>query len=59
MENKRIWFIVEHGGAKLSEYIHFACRLGSKINILTGSCGGLKKGLNDIFKTGIELCLDK
>jgi purine-nucleoside phosphorylase len=45
--NKRIWFIVEYGGARLSEFIHLACMLGSKVNILTGSCGGLKKGLDE------------
>lgn len=45
--NKRIWFVVEYGGARLSEFIHFACMLGSKINILTGSCGALKKGLDE------------
>lgn len=46
VENKRIWFIVEYGGARLSEFIHFACMLGSKTNILIGSCGALKKGLD-------------
>jgi purine-nucleoside phosphorylase len=45
--NKRIWFIVEYGGARLSEFVHFASMLGSKVNILTGSCGGLKKGLDE------------
>jgi purine-nucleoside phosphorylase len=45
--NKRIWFIVEYGGARLSEFIHLACMLGSKVNILTGSCGALKKGLDE------------
>jgi purine-nucleoside phosphorylase len=43
---KRIWFIVEYGGARLSEFTHFASMLGSKRNILLGSCGGLKKGLD-------------
>ena len=45
--NKRIWFIVEYGGARLSEFVHIASMLGSKANILTGSCGGLKKGLDE------------
>ncbi len=43
---KRIWFFVEYGGARLSEFVHFACMLGSKKNILLGYCGGLKKGLD-------------
>lgn len=47
VRNKRIWFIVEYGGAKLSEFVHIASMLGSKTNILTGSCGGLKKGLDE------------
>lgn len=44
---KRIWFIPEYGGARLSEFIHFGSMLGSKVNILIGSCGTLKKGLNE------------
>jgi purine-nucleoside phosphorylase len=45
---KRIWFFIEYGGAKMSEYVHFASMFGSKINILTGSCGALKKGLDPL-----------
>jgi len=45
--NKRIWFIPEYGGARLSEFIHFGCMFGSKLNILIGSCGTLKKGLDE------------
>jgi purine-nucleoside phosphorylase len=48
LDGKRIWFIVEYGGARLSEFVHFASMLGSKINVLVGSCGTLKKGLNPL-----------
>jgi len=44
--NKRIWFDVPYGGAMLSEYLHIACLLGSKKNILVGSCGGLSPKIN-------------
>jgi purine-nucleoside phosphorylase len=47
INKKRIWFCVEYGGARLSEFIHFACMLGSKRNILIGTCGGLKKGIGN------------
>ncbi len=46
--NKRIWFDVVYGAAYLSELLHVACMLGSKKNILLGSCGGLRKDM----KTG-------
>lgn len=45
-KNKRIWFCVEYGGARLSEYVHFASMLGSKCNIQMGSCGGLQKDVH-------------
>lgn len=47
INGKRIWFIVEYGGVRLSEFLHLACMFGSKKNILVGCCGGLKKGLNE------------
>jgi purine-nucleoside phosphorylase len=40
-----LWFAIGYGGAWLSEYLHWACMFGSKINILLGSCGGLKTGM--------------
>ncbi|MEI8339885.1 MAG: hypothetical protein WCF94_04470 [bacterium] len=43
IKNKKYWFAVTYGGAKLSEYLHLACLFGSKKNILVGSCGGLNK----------------
>ena len=44
VNNKTYWFTVAYGGVLLSEYLHLACLFGSKMNILLGSCGGLKKG---------------
>jgi len=41
IEGKRIWFDSSYGGAYMSEVLHLACLLGSKKNILVGSCGGL------------------
>ena len=38
---KNYWFDVSYGGARLCEYIHLACLLGSRNNILLGTCGGL------------------
>ena len=43
---KRIWFDVVYGTAYLGELIHVASMLGSKANILLGSCGALLKSLN-------------
>ena len=43
--DKRVWFAIGYGGAWLSEYLHWACLFGSKCNILLGSCGGLKPGM--------------
>lgn len=43
--DKTIWFVIAYGGSWLSEYLHWACLFGSKKNILLGSCGGLKKGI--------------
>lgn len=40
---KKIWYDTSYGGAYLSEVLHLACLLGSKKNILLGSCGGLSK----------------
>lgn len=48
INNKKYWFVVEYGGATLSEYLHLACLFGSKINIHIGSCGGLNPNLNSL-----------
>ena len=39
--NKTIWFDTCYGGAYTSELVHVASLLGSKKNLLIGSCGGL------------------
>jgi purine-nucleoside phosphorylase len=44
VNDKNYWFVTAYGGATLSEYLHLACLFGSKINMLLGSCGGLKSG---------------
>lgn len=44
--HKRIWFDVVYGAAYLSEIAHLACLLGSKANILLGTCGALREDLN-------------
>lgn len=44
IEGKNYWFDIAYGGAFLSELIHVASMLGSKKNILLGTCGGLKSG---------------
>ncbi len=44
--DKRIWFDVVYGTAYLGELIHVASMLGSKANILLGSCGALLNSLN-------------
>lgn len=41
INNKIIWFDTSYGSAYLSEIVHIASILGSKQNILLGSCGGL------------------
>lgn len=41
ISGKRIWFDSSYGGAYLCEVLHLASLLGSKKNILVGSCGGL------------------
>jgi purine-nucleoside phosphorylase len=46
INGKRIWFDVVYGTAYLSELIHVASMLGSKANILLGTCGSLKENLN-------------
>lgn len=43
--DKRIWFDVVYGAAYLSEIAHLACLLGSKANILLGTCGALRVDL--------------
>lgn len=45
MGGKRIWFDVVYGAAYLSEVAHLACLLGSRANILLGTCGALREGL--------------
>ena len=42
---KRIWFDVVYGAAYLSELAHVASMLGSKANILLGSCGALQENM--------------
>lgn len=44
--DKRIWFDVVYGTAYLGELIHIASILGSRANILLGSCGALLDSLN-------------
>ncbi len=41
IDGKRLWFDSSYGGAYLCEVLHVGCLLGSKMNILVGSCGGL------------------
>jgi purine-nucleoside phosphorylase len=43
INGRKIWFDSSYGGAYLCEIIHLACLLGSKKNILVGSCAGLSK----------------
>jgi purine-nucleoside phosphorylase len=42
VNDKRIWFDVVYGTAYLSELLHVASMLGSKANILLGTCGALQ-----------------
>jgi len=44
VNDKRLWFFVVYGGTLLSEFVHIGSMLGSRKNILSGVCGGLKKG---------------
>lgn len=46
INGKRVWFDVVYGAAYLSEVIHVASMLGSKTNLLLGTCGGLQTKLN-------------
>lgn len=41
INNKRLWFETGYGGAYISEIIHLGSMLGSKKNIVLGTCGGL------------------
>jgi purine-nucleoside phosphorylase len=41
--DKKFLYDSSYGGAYTSEFVHLGCLLGSKINILLGSCGGLDK----------------
>lgn len=43
INGKRFWFETSYGGAYISEIFHFGCMLGSKKNIVLGTCGGLLK----------------
>lgn len=47
INGRNIWFTTAYGGARISEILHVACLLGSQMNILLGSCGGLKPGANN------------
>jgi len=44
--DKTYWFVAVMGTSVMSIYIHIASALGSKINILLGSVGGLKPGMS-------------
>ena len=46
INGRRVWFTTAYGGAALSEWLHVACMLGSGINVLLGTCGGLYDGAN-------------
>ncbi len=46
INDKRVWFDVVYGTTYLSEVAHIASLLGSKANILLGTCGSLKENLN-------------
>lgn len=46
INGKRIWFDVVYGTAYLSEIVHVASLLGSRQNILLGSCGALQEGVS-------------
>ncbi|MDO8496868.1 MAG: hypothetical protein Q7S43_05475 [bacterium] len=46
VKDKKYWFVIAYGGALLSEWTHIACLLGSKKNIVVGSCGGLSPEAN-------------
>ncbi len=41
IKGKRFWFETGYGGAYISEIVHLGCMLGSKKNIVLGTCGGL------------------
>jgi len=41
INGKRFWFETGYGGAYISEIFHFGCMLGSKKNMVLGTCGGL------------------
>lgn len=43
INDKRIWFDAVYGSAYLSELLHVASMLGSKANVLLGSCGALRE----------------
>ncbi|MFA5173120.1 MAG: hypothetical protein WC435_01825 [Candidatus Paceibacterota bacterium] len=43
INGKRIWFDAVYGSAYLSEFLHVASLLGSKANVLLGSCGALRE----------------
>ena len=48
VDGRNYWIAKVYGSAILSEYLHLACMLGSKKNILGGSCGGLKQGASSM-----------
>ena len=47
INGKRIWFMVEYGGAKLCEFLHLGSLFGSRANILIGTFGGLQKASSE------------
>lgn len=46
INDKCLWFFVAYGGTMLSEFLHIGCMLGTRKNILSGLCGGLKRGVS-------------
>jgi purine-nucleoside phosphorylase len=46
--NKKYWFAVCYGSAKLSEYIHLACLLDAQWVLHIGSAGGLSKSVQTL-----------
>ena len=48
VDGRNYWIAKVYGSAILSEYLHLACLLGNKKNILVGSCGGLKQGASSM-----------
>lgn len=45
IENHRIWFDVVYGTTYLNEFVHWGSMLGSKANLLLGTCGALQNNM--------------